>query len=82
VFDVQDLYLEEHFVPDFNKRFTVVPEQAEYAFTKLVGIDLRLLLSVQEERIVRDDNGMVTAVVRFDPRELEVWRAHRPDRRR
>lgn len=31
---------------------------------------------------LRDDNGMVTAVVRFDPRELEVWRAHRPDRRR
>jgi transposase len=49
-------YLEKHFVPDFNKRFTVVPAQAELAFTKLVGIDLKLLLSVQEERIVRNDN--------------------------
>lgn len=51
-----NVYLEKHFVPDFNKRFTVEPAQSESAFTKLVGIDLKLLLSVQEERVVRNDN--------------------------
>lgn len=55
-YEAANTYLEEYFVPDFNKRFTVVPAQAELAFTRLVGIDLKLLLSVQEERIVRNDN--------------------------
>lgn len=55
-YEAANAYLEEHFVPDFNKRFTVVPAQAELAFTKLVGVDLRLLLSVQEQRVVRNDN--------------------------
>jgi transposase len=55
-YEAANVYLEEHFVPDFNKRFTVAPAQAELAFTRLVGIDLKLLLSVQEERIVRNDN--------------------------
>jgi transposase len=55
-YEAANVYLEEHFVPDFNKRFTVVPEQAELAFTKHVGIPLNLLLSVQEERVVRNDN--------------------------
>jgi len=55
-YEAANTYLEEHFVLDFNKRFTVMPAQAELAFTKLVGIDLKLLLSVHEERIVRNDN--------------------------
>jgi hypothetical protein len=55
-YEAANTFLEEHFIQDFNKRFTVVPAQAEFAFTKLVGIDLKLLLSVQQERIVRNDN--------------------------
>ena len=51
-----NVYLEKHFVRDFNKRFTVKPAQSESAFTKLVGIDFKLLLSVQEQRVVRNDN--------------------------
>lgn len=49
-------YLTEHFVPDFNRRFTVPPTQRESAFSKVPQTDLRLLLSAQEERIVRKDN--------------------------
>jgi transposase len=55
-YDAANRYLEEVFISDFNRRFSVRPAQAESAFTPLVGIDLRLLLSVQHERSVRKDN--------------------------
>jgi hypothetical protein len=49
-------YLEQHFIADFNRRFTVEPREAESAFTPLTGIDLKLLLSTHYERTVRNDN--------------------------
>jgi hypothetical protein len=49
-------YLEQHFIADFNRRFTVKPAQPESAFTKLGGIELELVLSSKHERIVRNDN--------------------------
>lgn len=49
-------YLEETFVPDFNRRFTIAPLQRESAFVRLKNIDLELLLSSQHERVVRNDN--------------------------
>jgi hypothetical protein len=60
-------YLETTFIPDFNKRFTVRPRDAERAFTSLPGTDLELLLTVQHERIVRNDN-----IVVFDKLELQL----------
>lgn len=54
-----NVYLEKTFVPDFNRRFTVKPEQSESAFTSVAGIDLRLLLSVQHERVVRNDGAVI-----------------------
>ncbi len=55
-YDRANRYLEEVFVPDFNRRFTVTPAQKESAFVKLAGIELELLLSSKHERIVRNDN--------------------------
>ncbi|MBP1688976.1 MAG: transposase [Deltaproteobacteria bacterium] len=49
-------YLDKHFLPDFNRRFTVEPAQAESAFVPLVGVDLDLLLSVQHQRSVNNDS--------------------------
>ena len=49
-------YLEEVFVPDFNRRFSVRPAQKGSAFVKLGGIELELLLSSRHARIVRNDN--------------------------
>jgi transposase len=49
-------YLEQVFIPDFNRRFTVKPAQKESAFTKLPGIELELLLSSRHQRVVRNDN--------------------------
>lgn len=51
-----NVYLERYFVPDFNRRFTVEPAQAESAFVPLAGIDLDLVLSEQHERVVAKDN--------------------------
>ena len=55
-YEAANRYLTEVFIPDFNRRFTVRPAQPESAFTKLVGVDLSLLLSVQHDRIVAKDN--------------------------
>ena len=66
-YEAANVFLEEYFIPDFNRRFTVAPAQAELAFTKLVGIDLKLLLSVQEKRVVRNDN-----TVTFDSTTLQI----------
>lgn len=49
-------YLEQTFVADFNRRFTVKPSQSESAFVPLAAVDLRLLLSSQHERVVSNDN--------------------------
>jgi len=49
-------YLEQHFIADFNRRFTVKPAQPESAFVRLAGIELELVLSSRHERVVRNDN--------------------------
>ena len=49
-------YLEQPFIADFNRRFTVKPAQPESAFVKLAGIELELVLSSKHERVVRNDN--------------------------
>ncbi len=49
-------YLEQVFVPDFNRRFTVTPAQTESAFVKLAGIELELVLSSKHTRVVGNDN--------------------------
>lgn len=66
-YEAANRYLEEVFVPDFNRRFTVVPAQPERAFTSLKGIALDLLLSIQHDRVVRKDN-----TVQFDNLVLQL----------
>jgi len=66
-------YLVQHFVPDFNRRFTVTPAPAGSAFVPLVGVDLELLLSAQHERVVRNDS-----TVPFEALTLQL--PQRPER--
>jgi hypothetical protein len=49
-------YLEQQFIADFNRRFTIKPAQSESAFVKLAGVELELVLSSKHQRIVRNDN--------------------------
>jgi transposase len=44
------------FVADFNRRFTERPAHKETAFVRVGGKHLELVLSIQHERIVRNDN--------------------------
>jgi hypothetical protein len=55
-YEAANRYLEEVFIADFNRRFTVAPAQPERAFVPLAGIDLELLLSIRHDRVVRNDN--------------------------
>lgn len=55
-YEAANVYLQKTFLPKFNRQFTVKPAQPESAFVPLAGINLKLLLSVQDERIVRNDN--------------------------
>ena len=45
--------------PDFNRRFAVVPSETESAFVPLVGLDLDLLVSMHNDRVVQKDNTVV-----------------------
>jgi len=49
-------YLDDIFIPDFNRRFTVQPAQPGSAFTRLAAVDIALLVSLQHERVVANDN--------------------------
>ena len=49
-------YLQDVFVPNFNKNFAVEPSQRESAFTRLEGLTVDLALSIRHERVVRPDN--------------------------
>lgn len=65
-------YLTAAFVPDFNRRFTVRPAQPGSAFVKVVGVDLRLVLSAQHERVVRNDSTVVFGALHLQlPRRRE-----------
>jgi len=55
-YSAANTYLETVFLPDFNRRFAVRPAQPESAFVRVAGVDLTLLLSVQHERVVRNDS--------------------------
>lgn len=66
-------YLVQHFVPDFNRRFTVTPAQAGSAFVPVVGVDIELLLAAQHERVVRNDS-----TVSFEALTLQL--PQRPER--
>jgi len=51
-------FLKETFLPLFNKRFKVIPAEAESAFIpwKLQSLELDDILCYQEERVVKKDN--------------------------
>jgi hypothetical protein len=42
-------YLEQVFIPDFNRRLTVKPAQPDGAFVRLLGVELELVLSAHHD---------------------------------
>lgn len=54
--DEANRFLETTFVEDFNRRFAVVPKEPSSAFTPLPNtLDLTLLLSIHNHRVLRND---------------------------
>ncbi len=68
-YEAANLYLEQRFIPDFNRHFSIEPAEPGSAFIPLVGVDLELLLSVQHQRVVRNDS-----TVSVDNRTLQLPR--------
>lgn len=59
-YEAANRFLQEVFVPEFNRRFTVAPAQRHSAFTPVPkGMDLPLLLSIKHDRVVRNDNTVI-----------------------
>jgi transposase len=54
-----DRYLREVFVPAYNARFAVAPEQPGSAFVAIDGLDLDQILCVEEPRQVGNDNTVI-----------------------
>lgn len=65
-------FLKEVFLPDFNRRFKVTPEQSGSAFVPLHDhLNLDLIFSIQAERTVGHDN-----TVSFGRRVLQIEPSH------
>jgi len=70
--EAANAWLAASFVPAFNARFAIKPEEEGTAFLPFVG-DLENILCVQEERVVGNDN-----CVRYEGRVLQIpEQAHR-----
>lgn len=58
-YEQANAYIEAVFFPDFNRRFTERPAQTGSAFMPVPKRDLDLVLSIQEDRTVRNDNTVL-----------------------
>jgi transposase len=54
--EAANAWLREIYIPAYNARFAVAPEQEGSAFVAIAGVDLGEILCVQEERQVGNDN--------------------------
>jgi hypothetical protein len=64
--EAANAWLASSFIPDFNARFAIAPEEDGTAFLPFIG-DLENILCIQEERIVSNDNS-----VRYDGQVLQI----------
>jgi transposase len=68
-------FLREQFIPEFNRRFRLKPEQPGSAFVPLKKhIDLDLIFSIQQERVVAPDNtvSFQRLILQLPPNPLRV----------
>jgi hypothetical protein len=56
---IADRYLREVFVPAYNARFAVAPEQPGSAFVAIGDLDLDQILCIEEPRQVGNDNTVL-----------------------
>lgn len=69
------VYLNEHFIPRYRKRFAVAPRVAESAFRPVPeGIDLRRILCAETIRVVTSDNTISLHGFRYQLRPPQSCR--------
>src|SRR5439155_8143258 len=72
--EAANVFLREHYIPEFNRRFQVAATQRGNAFSACRGRDLDRVFSLQFERAVNRDN-----TVSFQNLSLQIeavrWRA-------
>ncbi len=74
-YDAANAYLQNVFIPKFNRQFTVKPKLEDSAFRPVPPMDLHLLFSIQHSRVVRNDftvpyNTMPLQLPHSVPRDL------------
>lgn len=60
-------YLQRVYLPAHNARFTIKPESEQSAFVSIVGLDIKNILCIQEDRIVCADN-----TVHYQGKKLQI----------
>ena len=65
--DAANRYLRDVYIPAHNAKFAVTPESNRNAFMPTVGMDIRNVLCIQDERTVQNDN-----TVRFEGLILQI----------
>lgn len=60
-------YLQGTYVPAHNAKFAIKPESNQSAFMQTVGLDIKNILCIQDERTVQNDN-----TVRFEGLTLQI----------
>jgi len=63
-------FLRDYYIEEFNERFTVRAAQMGTAFVPVRRCDLDLVFSIQQERVVANDN-----TVRYENRVLQIEKA-------
>ena len=63
--EAANAYLREHFIPDYDARFSHAPADPSSAFVALGDVDLDQLLCEEEERVVAPDNTVSFDTVRM-----------------
>jgi transposase len=63
-------FLRDYYIEEFNKKFTVRAAQVGTAFVPVRRRDLDLVFSIQQERVVANDN-----TVRYENRVLQIEKA-------
>jgi hypothetical protein len=53
--DAANTYLEQEYIPQFNKKFAVQPAQAKDVHRPLKGFNLDKIFTMQEERMMQND---------------------------
>lgn len=66
-YEAANRYLNEVFIPKYNKKFSVTPSEEGSAFIRTIGVNLKRIFARRHERTVEKDN-----TIQFQNRKLQL----------